>query len=118
MTQRAAGLGFDWSEPRQVLDKLKEEVAELEDALDPPAGRDQAAAEIGDLFFTLVNLARHLGVDPEATTAAANRKFSRRFRHLEARLAQRETRPAVTDLERWWEEAKALEAERSRRQDS
>lgn len=112
MTQRAASLGFDWSSPQEVIQKLREEMAELDQALGAPQHirRQTVEAEVGDLFFTLVNLARHLGVDPEAATASANLKFRRRFQHVEARLAGRKGVPPLDEMEQWWEEAKALES--------
>ncbi len=120
LTQKAAGVGFDWPEAAAVLGKVDEEVAELRAALElRPAGgggpaarhaaQDAVAEEVGDLLFTVANLARKLDVDPEAALAAANRKFRRRFAQVEAGLAARGKSPAESTLEEMdalWEEAK------------
>lgn len=107
--RRAARVGFDWPDVAGVRDKLTEELAELDDAR---AGGDAGAIrdEVGDLLFTVVNLARHLDVDPEDALRAANRKFEGRFRHLEA--AVRATGRDVADcsaaeLDARWTAAKA-----------
>ncbi|HEX6201796.1 MAG TPA: nucleoside triphosphate pyrophosphohydrolase [Thermoanaerobaculia bacterium] len=117
MTQKAAGVGFDWPDAAAVLAKLDEERTELAAALaaaaggsDDAAGREAAVREeVGDLLFTAANLARKLGVDPEAALAATNAKFRRRFAHVEARLAATGRRPDEADLaemDALWEEAK------------
>ncbi len=120
LTQKAAGVGFDWPQAAEVLAKLDEEVAELKAELvgtgidggeeAGPGGRqDRIAAELGDLLLTVANLARKLGVDPEAALAAANRKFRERFARVEAGLAERGTRPGEATLEEMdalWDEAK------------
>jgi MazG family protein len=100
----AARVGFDWPAVDNVYDKIAEEVAELRAA---PAARK--AEEYGDLLFAMANVARHLGIDPEAALRTANRKFSRRFAHIEERLAARGRRPAQSDLaemDALWDEAK------------
>jgi ATP diphosphatase len=112
MTQKAAGVGFDWSSPSQVLDKVKEEVGELERAI--ASERERAGEEIGDLLFAVANLARHLGVDPEAAAARTNLKFRRRFRHIEDRLRQQGRRldqATLAEMDALWEEAKTMESE-------
>jgi ATP diphosphatase len=110
MTQKAAGVGFDWGSPAEVLVKVKEEIGELETAL--ANDRERAAEEIGDLLFAVANLARHLGVDPEAAAARTNLKFRRRFRHIEERLrdrGQRLDQATLAEMDALWEEAKASE---------
>lgn len=85
LQKRAAKVGFDWSEIAPVIDKIKEEVAELELAY--AAGADQdIAEELGDLMFSVVNLSRHLKQDPEHALRQANKKFINRFQHIEQRL--------------------------------
>jgi ATP diphosphatase len=86
ISAKAAKVGFDWTSPGQVLEKIDEETAEVREAL---AGGDPAhvAEEIGDLLFAVANLARKLDHDPEALLRAANRKFAARFRAMETRLA-------------------------------
>lgn len=85
LSQRAASFGFDWSNPRQVLAKVREEIAEVEAAM---AENDRVAAgeEIGDLLFSIANLARHLAIDPEEALRRGNDKFQRRFDAMAAVL--------------------------------
>jgi len=114
LTTKAARVGFDWPDVASVLAKLDEEVAELKRAV--AAGGDPAAVndEVGDVFFAAVNVARLLGADPESALKAANRKFRRRFRHVEAGLRARGRSPAESSLEEMddlWNEAKARERE-------
>ena len=112
-TQKAAGVGFDWPDATGVLAKLDEEVAELKAELGDGTGgegRERIAGELGDLLFTVANLARKLGVDPEAALAATNRKFGRRFRHVEEGLAaagKRLDQASLAEMDALWEEAKA-----------
>jgi MazG family protein len=106
--RRAAGVRFDWAKPGDVLDKVAEECAELHSALQ--AGSAEAVTEeIGDLLFSVAQLARHVGTDPEAALRAANSKFERRFRHMEARLAEQGRAPrdaGPDELEALWARAK------------
>lgn len=108
---KAARIGFDWPNVAPVLAKLKEEIAELEEAMaDGPS--EAVAEEFGDMLFVLANLARHLTLDPDAALRAANAKFDRRFRHVETRLRQDGRPPEQVRLEEmdaWWNEAKAAE---------
>ena len=111
LQRRAARCGFDWPRTDAVLDKVSEEFGELREALGNGT-ESEIFAEIGDLLFTVVNLARHLGVDPESATRAANRKFERRFRELEHRAAADGTPVETLDLSRLdglWSEIKAQE---------
>src|SRR5205807_8390431 len=96
--QSSAGkVGFDWNDPLAVLAKIREEADEIE--ADLAAGkREAAAAEVGDLLFAVVNLARHLDGDPEAVLRATNQKFERRFAAIEQALAARGTSPAESTL--------------------
>ena len=106
--QRAARVGFDWTGAAGVLDKLHEELAELDAAL-ASTDRSQAGEELGDLLFTAAQLARHLELDPETCLRSANRKFEERFGGVEQQLAA-EGRSAAevtpVELERLWERAK------------
>jgi ATP diphosphatase len=105
--QRAARVGFDWPDPPGVLEKVREELAELDAAL--AGDTAQAREELGDLLFTAAQLARHLGIDPEACLRSANRKFEERFGGVEqAHRAENRTATDVTpaELERLWERAK------------
>jgi nucleoside triphosphate diphosphatase len=95
LQNRAARVGFDWPDAGHVLDKIAEETAELVEAQGDPA---RVFEEFGDLLFVVANLARHLKVDPEAALRAANGKFSRRFRGIEAALRADGRSPAESDL--------------------
>ena len=118
MTQKAAGVGFDWPDSAPVFEKLAEEIAELRseiDAPDSPARGGRIAEELGDLLFTVANLARHLDVDPEAARAAANAKFRRRFATVESTVAASgKTLPeaSLQEMDAIWNEAKRRERER------
>lgn len=113
LQKRAARIGFDWTNAHDVLEKIVEETRELAAAAD---GGDQDAIEdeFGDVLFVLANLSRHLRVDPEAALRRANEKFSRRFRHIEKRLAERDAPSApapLAEMEAYWSEAKRMERE-------
>lgn len=109
--RRAARVGFDWESPGQVRDKVLEEVAEIEEALagGRPGGSEEVAEELGDLLFAVANWSLHLKVDPEEALRAANGKFERRFRRMEA-LAADQGKPLRTlDAAQWdalWRQAK------------
>jgi len=108
LQERAAGVGFDWPDAQGPLAKVKEETAELEDAL---AGGEASARvdELGDLLFAVVNLARKLGVDPRTALEGANAKFTRRFTALEALAEARGVelgRADLTVLDQLWEDVK------------
>jgi MazG family protein len=110
LTKRAGRIGFDWPSPEPVLEKLEEELAELEEARQ--AGDvDAIAEEMGDVLFVVANLARKLGVDPEEALRRANYKFERRFRHIETTLnaAGRTGVRPLDELEPLWDEAKRIE---------
>ena len=110
LQSRAASVGFDWDNARKVVEKIAEEAGEIVEAGADPA---KQAEEIGDLLFVVANLARHLKVDPEAALRAANAKFVRRFRFIEAALQANDRRPAQASLEEMedlWQQAKAGEA--------
>jgi MazG family protein len=110
LTKRAARINFDWPTPEPVLEKLEEELAELKEAR-ASGDHDAIADEMGDILFVIANLARKLNVDPEEALRRANAKFTRRFQHIEQRLANRgQTGPQPLDeMEALWLEAKALE---------
>ena len=111
MGKRAATVGFDWVDPTAVTDKVREELAELEEAVGTGTHED-VEEELGDLLFTVVNLARHMGVEPEGAIRRANKKFARRFHALELLFAAVD-RPladaSADELERAWRQVKASE---------
>ena len=112
LQRKASTVGFDWNDPRAVLRKIREEADEIEAALD---GGDagEIAAETGDLLFALVNLARHVGADPELALRGTNAKFERRFGYIERALAAKGRTPREATLEEMdalWNEAKAKES--------
>jgi nucleoside triphosphate diphosphatase len=113
LQEKAGKVGFDWNDVRAVLEKIREEVVEVEAEI--ATGSPQSlSAEVGDLIFAVVNLARHLKVDPEAALRGANAKFERRFAHIENRLAERGRTPesaSLDEMESLWVEAKAKEPE-------
>ncbi len=111
LQNRAARVGFDWPSTDQVIDKLIEEAGELAEAR-ARLGEAEIFEEFGDLLFVVANLARHLKIDPEAALRAANSKFTRRFRAIEAALAAQGKRPEDSDLaemDALWDAAKATE---------
>jgi nucleoside triphosphate diphosphatase len=84
LSSRAAAVGFDWAKPGDVIEKIDEEVTELREMVDrTPQDRARVEEEMGDLLFSIVNLSRKLGIEPEAALRVANDKFQRRFTHLE-----------------------------------
>ncbi len=111
LQKRAARVGFDWPHPDQVLEKLAEELGELTGARDSASPAD-TFEEFGDILFVMANLARHLHIDPEDALRAANAKFTRRFRAIEAALAAQGRRPEDSDLDEMdalWDAAKRAE---------
>lgn len=113
LTDRASRVGFDWPSIEPVLGKLDEETAELRLEVDAAErDRERVEAEVGDLLFAAVNVARHLGVDPETALKRSNRKFRRRFAHVERRLEAEGSSTKEATLERMdelWDEAKGEE---------
>jgi tetrapyrrole methylase family protein/MazG family protein len=105
--ERAARVGFDWPVVEEVLDKILEEVHEVRTA----RNQDELAAELGDLFFVLVNFCRWQGVDAESALREANRRFYRRFSYIE-RMARRQGRSleslTLDEMETFWQQAKTL----------
>jgi ATP diphosphatase len=111
LQDKAGRVGFDWNDPRAVLAKIREEADEIEAELDA-GDKAKTAAEVGDLLFAVVNLARHLDADPESILRATNMKFERRFASIEAALTARGKKPQDATLEEMdalWDEAKAAE---------
>ena len=110
LQRRAARVGFDWPQVAPVYAKVHEEIAELQAV--PAADTAARHEELGDLLFSVVNLARHVGVDAETALRAANAKFERRFRAVEAEVEGRGGRlqdSTLEELDACWERAKAHE---------
>lgn len=108
LQNRAARVGFDWPDAEPVYAKIQEELAELRAARD----RRELEEELGDLLFAVANLARHLKLDPEASLRAANGKFERRFKVVEAKLRAIGKVPeqsSLGEMDAFWDEAKAEE---------
>ena len=109
ISRRAARIGFDWPDADSVIDKIEEELDEIEDAIDdraPPAALEE---EIGDLLFATANLARKLDIEPETALRRATAKFERRFRRVETLAAERGIGRNLDALEALWQEVKAEE---------
>jgi ATP diphosphatase len=117
---KAGEVGFDWRDARTVIAKIDEEAREIEAELEN-GKRDAAAAELGDLLFAVVNLARHLDVNPEESLRAANIKFESRFSAIERALAAHGRTPkqaSLDEMEELWNEAKAGENRTPPRRDT
>jgi len=108
MQERAGALGFDWEDVSGPLEKLEEEMAEFRGAL-REGQRDLSEAELGDVLFSLVNVARLLDYDPEACLERTNAKFRRRFAQIENQIAQSPRPPTLDEMDRLWDEVKRRE---------
>jgi ATP diphosphatase len=111
LQRKASSVGFDWNDPRAVLHKIREEADEIEAALDH-GDADQLVDETGDLLFALVNLARHIGADPEMALRGTNAKFERRFGYIERALAAQGRSlegASLAEMDALWNEAKKEE---------
>lgn len=109
ISSRAAGAGFDWENIHQVADKVREEMQELEQAR-ADGNHEEIEGELGDLLFTIVNMARFLKVDPEQALRKTNAKFRKRFAFVEQGLAAQGKQlkdSTVQEMEELWQQAKA-----------
>ena len=108
LQQKAATVGFDWTEAAPILDKIEEEIGELREALE--SGQTAAVAdEFGDLLFAVVNIGRHLGVDAEASLSGTNEKFRSRFHYIESELAAAGSslkQATLNEMESLWQNSK------------
>jgi ATP diphosphatase len=112
LQRKASTVGFDWNDPRAVLRKIREEADEIEAALDRDSA-EQLAEETGDLLFALVNLARHVGADPEMALRGTNAKFERRFGYIERALAAQGRSlegASLAEMDALWNKAKGEES--------
>ena len=108
LQSKAGEVGFDWNDPKAVIVKMREELAEIEAEIDA-GDAERIEGEIGDLLFVIANLSRHMKVDPEAALQRTNVKFRRRFAHIERRLAENGRTPAqstLAEMDALWNEAK------------
>lgn len=111
LAKRAAGVGFDWARPGDVVDKIQEEVNELREVVKTgtPIDQTRAEEEMGDLLFAIANLSRKLDIEPEAALRKANAKFTRRFKAMEQAIVesgQRMQDMSLDELENQWQQAK------------
>jgi tetrapyrrole methylase family protein/MazG family protein len=114
ISRRAAQLGFEWPNIEQVWAKVEEEMRELKEAA-ASGDKNHTGEELGDLLFTMVNIARFLDVESEEVLARTVDRFTRRFHHIEARLRQADKsfdQSSIEEMDRYWEEAKKIEAQR------
>ncbi|MNI64728.1 Nucleoside triphosphate pyrophosphohydrolase [compost metagenome] len=112
---KVRGVGFDWEDKRQVWEKVEEELAEFKtefniettEAID----REKAEAEFGDLLFSLINYARHIGINPENALERTNKKFITRFTYLEQKAAENKQQlqdMSLEEMDVYWNEAKKI----------
>ncbi|MEK1887596.1 MAG: nucleoside triphosphate pyrophosphohydrolase [Phyllobacterium sp.] len=108
LQQRAAKVGFDWSEAAPILEKIEEEIGELKQAITSGDAKD-TEEEYGDLLFVIVNLGRHLKLEPESALRGTNEKFRKRFHYIERKLAEQDhslDAATLEEMEALWQEAK------------
>ncbi|HEU4521067.1 MAG TPA: nucleoside triphosphate pyrophosphohydrolase, partial [Thermoanaerobaculia bacterium] len=113
LTEKAARVGFDWRRTEDVFDKIDEEMQELREAV-AAAKTDAVAEEVGDLLFTLANIARKLDINPEEALQSTNRKFQRRFASMERKVRESGRnldQLTLEEMDRLWDDAKAAERE-------
>jgi len=112
LQNRAARVGFDWPNLVPVIEKLREELGEIEHEIKQGGGPDRLEDEVGDFLFVVANVARHLKLDPEAALRRTNAKFERRFKRIEELLAAKGKTPSESSLDEMdalWDQAKAEE---------
>ncbi|MCX7845022.1 MAG: nucleoside triphosphate pyrophosphohydrolase [Dictyoglomaceae bacterium] len=108
--EKVSHVGFDWKNAKEVIPKLKEEIAELEDVLNVER-KEKIEEEIGDLLFSIVNLSRHLGINPELALKNTNEKFIKRFRFVEEKgkeTGKKWEELTLEEMDKWWEFSKNL----------
>ncbi len=108
--EKVAGVGFDWEQPEQVFEKVKEELSELQEEVDA-GNKDKLEAEFGDVLFSIVNYARFLEINPENALERTNKKFIKRFQYLESRAKENNRtlkEMSLDEMDVFWEEAKRL----------
>ncbi len=112
--EKVAGVGFDWEHPEQVFEKLKEELAELQEEINRRE-KEKMEAEFGDVLFSMVNYARFLDIDPESALERTNKKFIGRFQYLEQKakaLNKSLQEMTLAEMDVFWNEAKTIKDQR------
>jgi XTP/dITP diphosphohydrolase len=112
LQEKAAGVGFDWENPQQVWDKVKEELQELEHEVETQDSQEKIEEEFGDVLFALINYARFLKIKPEHALERTNRKFIKRFQYIE-KVAKEQNKKlqemTLEEMDKIWNNAKAME---------
>jgi XTP/dITP diphosphohydrolase len=112
LQEKAAGVGFDWENPQQVWDKVKEELQELEHEVEAQDSQEKIEEEFGDVLFALINYARFLKIKPEHALERTNRKFIKRFQYIE-KVAEEQNKKlqemTLEEMDKIWNNAKAME---------
>ena len=112
LQKRAAGVGFDWPDIEQIIEKMHEEAGELTAELETtPRDNQRITDEVGDLLFVAVNLARKAGVDPETALIGCNKKFENRFKYIEQNIDKKQkyiNDCNLEEMEQLWQEAKTV----------
>lgn len=109
--EKARGVGFDWEEPAQVWEKVQEEISEFKEKIEGGASAEEKEDEFGDVLFSLVNYARFVDINPETALERTNKKFIKRFTHLEAKakeLGKNLSEMTLAEMDVFWNEAKKL----------
>ncbi len=117
MQKRAASVGFDWPDVTGAFDKIEEEVDEVKAEI-AAGDKQKLAEELGDLYFALTNVTRHLGIKPEDALRAANNKFERRFRQVEAKAHEKQTQlqqMSLQQMDELWDQVKRSETNLSQK---
>ena len=112
LQKKASKVGFDWDNTGDVLAKIREEIDELQEAIETGQSPEEQMLELGDLLFAATNVARFIGADPEEALTRTNRKFVARFEYIEQRLRDQGVRledSSLEEMEALWQEAKAEE---------
>jgi len=107
---KVAGVGFDWEEPKQVFEKVKEELSELQEEVNQNQ-QDKIEDEFGDVLFSMINYARFLNVDPETALERTNKKFMFRFQYLEEKAKEHNldlSEMSLAEMDKFWNEAKTI----------
>ena len=107
---KVAGVGFDWEEPHQVFDKVREEIEEFEDEV-KQSDTNKMEEEFGDVLFSMINLARHLNINPETALEKTNKKFIKRFQYLETKANSEQKKIqdlSLKEMDEIWNQAKSM----------